>query len=245
MNAPHDFGRTLLAFSYECERVSTLDMLERVWRQRMLEFGFSFAALGVHVDPLRPSRESYIFHTYPAEWVSYYSERRCHVFDPVYRSAEAGLSDFVWTDRDFLRGLSWRQRRLLAEARAFGLHHGRTHALIYGRRLMASGSFVTDDGDIAPESYQAAKLINVVVHQRAMQMSAAAFPAAPELSPRERQSLDLHARGLTDGEIAKSLGVSIATVRRHIESARARLGVSTRVQAVIRAMRSGQIEPWS
>ena len=42
---------------------------------------------------------------------------------------------------------------------------------------------------------------------------------------------------------ASQTGPVYSTVRRHIESARARFGVSSRLQAALRAQQSGQIEP--
>lgn len=66
--------------------------------------------------------------------------------------------------------------------------------------------------------------------------------AGPELSEREREVLVLVARGLTSRRIAVRLGVSIATVRTHVEHIRDKLGVRTRSQAVARALALGQIE---
>jgi DNA-binding CsgD family transcriptional regulator len=102
---------------------------------------------------------------------------------------------------------------------------------------------VTEFVDLDPHAYATAKLANVITHHRAAQLCEAQRPDTPELRPRERQCLELCARGRTDSEIARELGVSLATVRRHIESARIRFGVSTRVQAALRAVLSGQIKP--
>lgn len=245
MRSPQEVNAALIAFTDDCERAASLTGLETIWRARMDALGFSFAALGAHVDPLRPDRAGYLFHNYPAEWIEYYSLQRYHVIDPVYRSAEAGSTEFQWHDRDFVRRLTWRQRRILAEAREFGLHYGRTHSLASVRHLTASASLVAQHADIDPETYTAAKVANIVVHHRAAQLCAATLPPVPELKPRERQCLELCARGLSDADIARSIGVSAATVRRHIESARMRLGVSTRLLAAMKAIRSGQIEAWS
>lgn len=66
--------------------------------------------------------------------------------------------------------------------------------------------------------------------------------SGPELSEREREVLVLVARGLTSRRISTRLGVSIATVRTHVEHIRDKLGVRTRSQAVARALALGQIE---
>jgi DNA-binding CsgD family transcriptional regulator len=52
------------------------------------------------------------------------------------------------------------------------------------------------------------------------------------LTPREREILDLLAAGATNAQIAASLGISPATVRKHLEHAYEKLDVSTRTAAV-------------
>ena len=58
---------------------------------------------------------------------------------------------------------------------------------------------------------------------------------APQLTPRQRELLNLVAAGHTNTQIARSLGVSQATVRTHLEHIYGRLHVSSRTAAVTRA----------
>ncbi|UPT64900.1 MAG: LuxR family transcriptional regulator [Hyphomonadaceae bacterium JAD_PAG50586_4] len=243
MNPAPLINDAMLAYAQACEDAASLADLELIWRARMRELGFAFAALGGHVDPLHPDRTTYVFCDYPGEWLAHFSTQRYHLIDPVYRAVEAGWSDFLWNDPDFSDALPWRQRRILAEARECGLRFGRTHALAPTLYLAASSSLVSECLDVDPAAYATAKLVNVITHHRAALLCAPQRPEIPELRPRERQCLELCAHGRTDAEIARELAISIATVRRHIESARARFGVSSRLQAALRAQLSGQIEP--
>jgi DNA-binding NarL/FixJ family response regulator len=61
----------------------------------------------------------------------------------------------------------------------------------------------------------------------------------PELTEREREVLDLVARGLTNAEIARRLVVSDKTVRNHVSNVFAKLQVSDRATAVARARDAG------
>ncbi|HSJ20253.1 MAG TPA: response regulator transcription factor [Nocardioidaceae bacterium] len=61
----------------------------------------------------------------------------------------------------------------------------------------------------------------------------------PELTDREREILDLVARGLTNPEIARRLVVSDKTVRNHVSNVFAKLHVSGRAEAVARARDAG------
>ena len=60
--------------------------------------------------------------------------------------------------------------------------------------------------------------------------------AAPVLTGRERAVLCAGRDGLTNGEIASLLGISVRTVRFHIENARAKLSATNRTTAIVTAV---------
>jgi len=233
----------LLTFASQCEAAARLADLETIWRVQMDELGFSFAALGAHVDPLKPEHASYVFQNYPEAWIKHFSEQRYHLVDPVFRAAESGAREFIWTDPEFLEPLSWRQKRILNEAGEFGLRFGRSHALTPMAPLKASGHLIAGEPDVPGEVYDAGKLTNILVHHRAVQLCATSSMKFGVLRTRERQCLELCASGFTDLEAAHQLEIGVATVRRHIERARIRLRAATRIQAAARAIASGQIKP--
>ena len=71
---------------------------------------------------------------------------------------------------------------------------------------------------------------------RVLKAEPATSATRPTLSTREIQCLRALANGKTDVEAAKELGITRRTVRFHIDSAKAKLGVDTRVQAVAKAL---------
>jgi two-component system, NarL family, response regulator LiaR len=63
--------------------------------------------------------------------------------------------------------------------------------------------------------------------------------ALDQLSPRELDVLRLIARGKDNAQIAQELGISPRTAKNHVSSILAKLGLSSRIQAAIYAVRSG------
>ena len=61
----------------------------------------------------------------------------------------------------------------------------------------------------------------------------------PELTPREREVLNLLARGLTNRAIAERLVLSPKTIRNHVSNVFGKLQVADRSEAIIRARDAG------
>jgi two-component system NarL family response regulator len=66
--------------------------------------------------------------------------------------------------------------------------------------------------------------------------------AAPELSPREREVLELIVKGRSNKEIGTDLGVAENTVKNHVKVILEKLGVQDRVQATTRAIQRGIVQ---
>ena len=95
------------------------------------------------------------------------------------------------------------------------------------------------------EALLAPAITRAVIEEFVRQRPAAA-PAAPpvaELTPREREVLDLLARGLSNPEICERLVISEATTKTHVARILQKLDLRDRVQTVIYAYESGLVTP--
>lgn len=82
----------------------------------------------------------------------------------------------------------------------------------------------------------ARKMLNFFQGKPPQQNEAQVFP---ELSTREREILELLAKGCSNTAIAAQLGLSLKTVQNHVSNLLGKLEVEDRVEAVIRAREAG------
>jgi DNA-binding NarL/FixJ family response regulator len=123
---------------------------------------------------------------------------------------------------------------LRAGASGFMLKDAPPEEITAAVRIVATGEAL-----LAPAITRA--VIEEFVRQRPV-----AVPAAPPvavLTPREREVLDLLARGLSNPEICKQLVISEATAKTHVARILQKLDLRDRVQTVIYAYESGLVTP--
>lgn len=217
----------------------------RLFPKALEALGFRHFACCSHVDPLHPPPEAIMMHNYPAVWERHFSEARLHEIDPVLLRAERTPIPFFWDAVFRAEPITKSQRRVLAEAAGLGLAHGYTaplHLSWLPGALRASCSVVPDDSRIDPRSFPMVDALATYLYASLFRARAPWCMALPcHLTQRERECLTLAALGKTDWEIGHVLRLSEATVHTHVEQAKRRLGVATRMQAVVRALMCGAI----
>ncbi|MEU6482654.1 response regulator transcription factor [Streptomyces sp. NPDC046887] len=117
---------------------------------------------------------------------------------------------------------------LRAGARGYLLKNVAARELVWAIRIVAAGGAV-----FSPPVAERLGAYFSAVH------GVPARAAFPELTNREREILDLIARGLDNQRIASTLVLSNKTVRNHITSLFAKLRVTDRVAAAVRARDAG------
>jgi NarL family two-component system response regulator LiaR len=133
-----------------------------------------------------------------------------------------------------------------------------------GTRAIVLSSFIDDDKlfpavragaagyllkDVQPQELVAAirtvheggSLLHPVVAARLMDELAGSAPLE-QLTAREREVLVLIGRGLANKLIARELGIAEKTVKAHVSSVLAKLGLTDRTQAALFAVREGLVQ---
>jgi DNA-binding NarL/FixJ family response regulator len=92
------------------------------------------------------------------------------------------------------------------------------------------------------ESFLNSQLTSQVVARLAAQQGGRSEPPHTQLTPRELEVLELLVQGLTNREIARILVITPGTTKVHVERILAKLGVSDRTQAAVRAIETGLVK---
>lgn len=181
---------------------------------------------------------------YPLEWVKRYREQRYEFIDPVAIRALRTKDSFRW---DCLKSEGYletkRSRSFFGEASAFRICDGCTFPILDTNGYMAMVTFASDRVEDDPHLFPAMQLIALHFHAKYRVLCGAdRQKPIPNLTPRERECLTWAGCGKTDWEIGEILAIGEGTVHTHIESAKRKLGVTTRIQAVVESMRHHLIQ---
>ncbi|MEK8072048.1 response regulator transcription factor [Rhodococcoides navarretei] len=119
-------------------------------------------------------------------------------------------------------------------ASGFLLKDAPAEELIRGVRVVAAGEAL-----LAPSVTR--RLIADVTSRRGSRRHGS--PRLSDLTPREREVLELIATGMSNSEIAASLFLAEQTVKTHVGKVLAKLGLRDRAQAVVLAYETGVVTP--
>jgi DNA-binding NarL/FixJ family response regulator len=121
-----------------------------------------------------------------------------------------------------------------AGASGFLVKRTRPEELLAGIHTVAAG-----DSLLSPS------VTRIVIDRMARQpaLEAGAADLLGDLTPREREVLELLARGWSNGEISTALVIEESTVKTHVKRILMKLGLRDRIQTVIFAYESGIARP--
>jgi LuxR family quorum sensing-dependent transcriptional regulator len=178
--------------------------------------------------------------TRPPSWAIAYAERRMHRTDPVLAELRRSERAVTWKEVMAQRPLAAAQRAVFRLAREHGMRDGLSVPVFDGDGL---GGYVglagreTTYGDATRTGITVAA---VYLHNRLCALRAAERQSAG-LTSREIEILRWIVAGKSDWQIGQILKISSKTVNFHVENVKRKFGVATRIQAVVAAVREGNI----
>jgi LuxR family quorum sensing-dependent transcriptional regulator len=228
-------------FIEDLDRQTDTASLLNAFQGLIAHFGFEGYCIG---DPSNPNvyRKDRVWGvTWPEGWLKRFVDQRYQLVDPLIRHMNLNNEPFRWSSIRPMAGAA--AVRVLDEASEFGMRDG--FALpIYGAEGAVIGITVgTEHYELDKRDEAALHLAAIYFHAKfaRFRMRAPTTPKMPKLTPRERECLSWVASGKTDWEISQILNISEQTAHEYVKNAIAKLGATTRAQAVAVAMLTRQI----
>lgn len=242
------------AFIDESRRVANPEALHDLMLGISREMGFDFFALAHHVD-LKPfgtldthlvTGEFFAMSNYPQAWVDQFVSGEIVNFDPILLASQRTNVGFGWDQIGEIINVTPAHRMVLERARGLGIGDGFTVPANVPGEFSGSCNFAVSPGCSAPKAnFAMAQLVGSFAFQSArklvLRMRSRSEGPPVQLTDRQIECIVLVARGKTDWEIGRILGISEETVKQHIADARARYDVTKRVQVVMRALFDGLV----
>ena len=204
-----------------------------------------YFALTHHVDFRRNASPAIRLHNYPRAWVDWFDERGLGRSDPIHRASHLVSVGFPWANVPAMIKLTPDDRMVLDQAYRIGIGEGYTIPANVPGEMFGSCSFAVEAGRDFPEEFElACQLIGAFAFEAARRLTdprARSVSQLPILTDRQRDCVLWAARGKTDWEISRILGVSHETVIQHLKHARERYGVQKRAMLAVRALFDGLI----
>ncbi|HRX40850.1 MAG TPA: LuxR family transcriptional regulator [Parvularculaceae bacterium] len=242
-------------FVEEARTLSSPSELRGLLADITTEMGFDYFALMHHVDlsgyceALTHMEEGELvaLGTYPESWIERYIADNIVANDPVLLASQRTNVGFCWSEIPTLIPVTEAHREIRERTIKAGIDDGFTVPAHVPGETNGSCSFAMATGrDLPHDNLKMAQLVGEFAFQAARAMVFNAFPLAKRptkgpLTQRQLECVLFVARGKSNWEIGKILGISEGTVKRHIEDARAHYEVGSRMQVVMRALFEGQI----
>ncbi|HEY0107507.1 MAG TPA: LuxR family transcriptional regulator [Rhizomicrobium sp.] len=228
------------------DRLEEFKSADEAWRSFLSfvrRYGFSYGGIADLPNARRQGLSNVLALTWPESWRACYAAGKYLRRDPSVRALAHTREPFTWTEGLAFDRYSRAERNIVFEARNHGLNSGFVVPISGIRSGAAVVTIAGEDTDQSPRARAELHFAAIYAQARirALLTDQPNRAEMPRLSPRECECLEWAAMGKTDWEIGEILTIAARTAGSHIERAKEKLGVATRIQAVVIALQSGII----
>lgn len=233
---------------YDCMKCAPFDQeaLHRWFFEEISRRGFNHYILVRVSGP--GSDDGMAVGNYPSEYMKIWDQERYVDVDPVRRAATSAEQPFLWSDLPDWAPTSPRRQQFLDLVNRFGLLDGLTvpfNRLVGGRARVNMCGFKGEHEKLQDMLRSDGAFFHTV--GPVLDLVTTSLPATwpttytltPTLTTRQVECLTWLREGKTAHEMAIILGITVATVRFHIDRAKRILGTTTIAHTVDRATRAG------
>lgn len=240
-----DDGMPAPASCEQLLRCDTALQAEGMVRQLAVSYGFDHFLYGVRIPMEGGSVFEHIITNYPQPWRQLYQDRKYAHIDPTVRHCTRHVTPLTWDADNYT---SKDQMDMFEQARTFGLRSGISIPVHGCRGETAMLSLAMDSDDASADRFiertaPLAQRLASYAHESLRQCLLREVQRVDvHLTPRENECLRWVAQGKTNWEMARILVVSEHAITYHLRNVMGKLQVSSRHQAVRRAVALGLLE---
>lgn len=239
-----DFFHLAMEFIEYSKTSKSLADLGSAFQKTVQKFGFDHYACVSCVNFGTMPDGAVFLADYPEDWSNHYIENKFENNDRILEVAVKQHLPFSWDDKIVQKGMKEDQAEILNEGADAGLLYGVTIPIHIVGAFPGSVNVVGQNKDIDPAAEHAIHLMSVYLHDAALRIASSSDTRRQpvvKLTPREQECLKWVAAGKTDWEISSILSIAESTAHTHVETVKKKLGVHTRVQAVVKAFLTNNI----
>ena len=202
-------------------------------------YGFERFIISGLPDPGMDVRPFVLLSGWDDEWYQRYTELGYVHVDPVARHCFSTTLPFDWSDAPYDPYNDGPARRVMEEAREFGMDEGLCVPVHMEGGMQGVVSLVGPTGHLDEKGRLELHMLALYAHGRLRYLNGplGAPVVRRGITPREAEILKWAAAGKTAAEIAEITGLTPRTINQHCENAQKRLGTNNRLHTVVEAIR--------
>ena len=221
-------------FVERCAGGEDVSVLIDAFQSQIGDFGFEVSVCGAWAGVGNNRSYRFYFNFWPQDWLDIYERNEFVEDDPLVAETRRRMKPFLWSEVMGGAAATARMLEIKAAVADYGWEEVMAFPFHGPGGYQAMLTLATRRAPILSVKDRALlQMMAVAIHDRCR---ASDIPLQdrdfPHLTERELESLRWVAAGKTDWEIAQLLKIAPATAHFHVEKAKKKLGVNSRVQAI-------------
>ncbi len=221
------------------QRHTSADAILKTMFDAIGEYGFERFIVSGLPDRGMDVRPFVLLSGWPDEWYQRYTTQGYVHLDPVARHCFSTTLPFDWADAPFDSYSDLPAKRVMQEARDFGMDDGFCVPIHMEGGMQGVVSLVGRTDDLDDKARLELHMLALYAHGQLRYLHTMSGDTVPRraITAREGEILKWAAVGKTAQDIAIITGLSERTINQHCENAQKKLGTNNRLHTVVEAIR--------
>jgi LuxR family quorum sensing-dependent transcriptional regulator len=225
-------------------RLTTVQRIADTFAGAVDEFGFSTIGINGLPPPGAGADPRILTESTPEGFRDLYIHERFYLVDHICAHARVAYELFRYSEAPYGRTNSRGHKRFMQALDTFGMGEGLVVPVGRSANVPACVWLAGKTPDLDQDTVRAVELIALFAASKARALSypLEVGPRTNKLTPREREVLQWISAGKTSWEVSAIAGLSERAINKITAEAMIKLDAVTRTQAVVIAIRAGEIE---